>query len=385
MKYSTHNNGVEPFETAAARLTVHLNHIVDNWRSLCRIARSAQVAAVVKADAYGLGLEDVASALYRAGCNDFFVAGLNEAVRLRPIAPEARIFILSGMWEGQQAEIIGYRLIPVLASAEQLSLFLGLCMDGSNPPFALHVDTGMGRLGFMPEDAIRLGLDTRFRSRFQPAMIMSHLACGDQKDHPMNRAQLESFQEVGRAFEGVESSLGNSAGIFLGPDYHFDMVRPGIALYGGEAMSGMANPMLPGVTAEARILQVKTVKAGQTVSYGATHRFETDARIAVVGAGYADGWHRAMSGSGVPLRSDKSNGVHGVVKGFSVPLVGRVTMDQSVFDISAAPEHYIRSGDYIELFGEYVGLDDVARAAGTIGYELLTSLGQRYARRYRGG
>lgn len=378
------HSSIESFDTAPARLTIHLDHVVANWRSLSRLAGKASVSAVVKADAYGLGLEEVSAALSRAGCRDFFAATIAEGARLRKILPDARIFILTGMWDGQQETVIAHRLIPALASIEQLSLFLALCRDRGPLPFAIHVDTGMNRLGLTPEQAIHLGADAHFSARFKPELIMSHLACPDEPTHTMNPMQLQAFQRVASAFKGVESSLSGSAGIFLGPDYHFDLVRPGIALYGGQAVNNVPNPMLPGVTAEARILQIRTVAAGDTASYGATHRFDADSRLAIVGAGYADGWHRAMSGSGVAFRSLKVPGAHGVVKDFSVPLVGRITMDLSIFDVSALPENYIACGDYIEIFGNYVSLDDTARAAGTIGYELLTSLGSRYVRRYRG-
>jgi alanine racemase len=198
----------------------------------------------------------------------------------------------------------------------------------------------------------------------------------------MNRRQCESFREVTRLFAGIESSLCSSGGIFLGPDYHFDLTRPGISLYGGEAVTGMQNPMRPVATAEARILQIRNVKAGEIASYGATHRFERNSRIAIVGAGYADGWHRALSGAGTALRGNGSPGAFGFIAGERVPMVGRITMDLTTFDISDVPEDCVRTGDYVELFGLNISLDDAARAAGTIGYEMLTSVGQRYVRRY---
>jgi alanine racemase len=214
---------------------------------------------------------------------------------------------------------------------------------------------------------------------------MSHLACGDDPKHPMNLYQLQRFREVTAAFEGIPASLANSGGVFLGEDYHFDLTRPGIAVYGGEAVSGAVNPMKPVVTAEARILQVRTVPSGDTASYGATVRFTRDSRIATVAIGYADGYHRSVSGGGVTLRQATPSGAQGFLHGKTVPHVGRVTMDLSLFDVTDLPEKAVRAGDYIELFGRNVAIDDVARAGGTIGYELLTSLGHRYCRNYVGG
>lgn len=212
--------------------------------------------------------------------------------------------------------------------------------------------------------------------------MLTHLACSDERDHDLNKQQLESFQGVRRAFEGVESSLSSSGGIFLGADYHCDLTRPGIALYGGAAISDEPNPMRPVVKAEARILQIRHAKAGTFVSYGASHRLTRDSRLAIVGAGYADGWHRAMSGSGVPLRRAGTLGAHGTTNGFRIPVLGRITMDLTTFDATDVPEKALQEGDYISLFGDGITLDEAAHSAHTISYELLTSLGNRYERRY---
>jgi alanine racemase len=363
------------FDQAAARLTIDLGAIVANWKELCRLSGKARTAAVLKADAYGLGAAEVGLALAAAGCRDFFVATPEEGGRLRQVAPEARIFVLNGVWRGVEATVLMAGLIPVLGSMEQYAFVRGAVPDH---PYALCVDTGMNRLGLTVAEAAALAADPTVR----PNLVLSHLACSDQPQHPMNRRQCESFREVARIFESVESSLSSSGGIFLGPDYHFDLTRPGIALYGGEAVASVQNPMQPVVRAEARILQIRNVRAGEIASYGATHRFERDSRIAIVGAGYADGWHRALSGAGVGLRGNGSPGAFGFVAGERVPMIGRITMDLTTFDIGSIPENRVRAGDYIELFGPNVSLDDAARAAGTIGYELLTSMGPRYARRF---
>lgn len=362
------------FEIASSRLIIDTKAIAANWTMLCGLAPRAETSAVLKADAYGLGVEPVARALHRAGCRTYFVATVPEGVELRAILPEARIFVLSGLWPGLEAAIVAADLIPVLASAEQLATFRAM---GGMRPYALNFDTGMNRLGFAPDEAGRLAA-----TGDQPVLILSHLACSDDRNHPLNAKQREFFQAVGRLFEGVESSLSSSGGIFLGTDFHCDLTRPGIALYGGEAISDEPNRMQPVVRAEARILQIRQAKAGERVSYGATHTLTRDSRLAIVGAGYADGWHRALSGSGVPLRKTGMAGGHGTIGGHRVPILGRITMDLATFDITDLSEGAVRAGDYASLFGDGITLDEAARAAGTIAYELLTSLGGRYARRY---
>jgi alanine racemase len=362
------------FETAPARLTINLDAIVENWRRLCRMTPAARTSAVVKADAYGLGVTVISRALAKAGCRDFFVATPDEGVNLRRELPDARIIVLSGLWPGMEKLFIDNQLVPAVASLEQLHV-LGQVVPVL--PFALNIDTGMNRLGVTASEAIELAAGGA-----RPVMVMSHLACSDEPDHPMNRHQLESFQALLPHFKGVESSLSSSAGIMLGPDYHFDLTRPGIALYGGEAICGRPNPMLPVVAAEARILQIRTAAAGERISYGATHPLERESRLAVVGAGYADGWHRSLSGSGVALRGNGSSGASGFIKGYRAPLLGRVSMDLTIFDITDIPENHVAPGDYIELFGNGITVDEAANSAGTISWELLTSLGKRYVRRY---
>ncbi len=372
----------DAFDAAPLRLTVDLGALADNWRDMARRSGKARASAVVKADAYGMGIEDCGATLYHAGARDFFVATVAEGATLRPHAPEARIFVLSGIWPGQERLVFANDLVPVVASEEQLSFWMGLMAERGDHPFALHVDTGFNRLGLSLDDALFLADDVTRPASFDPVLVLSHLACADRPSSPMNRMQLESFQQVVAAFEGVESSLSASAGIFLGQDYHFDLTRPGIALYGGEAVNGVANPMRAVAKAEARVLQIREAKQGQTVSYGGTLRLTRDSRLAIASVGYADGYHRSLSGSGIPLREMGNSGAYGFVNGHKVPIAGRVTMDLTIFDVTDLPANAIRAGDYIELFGPNMPVDDVARAAGTIGYEMLTGLGLRYERQY---
>ncbi|MDQ0319752.1 alanine racemase [Pararhizobium capsulatum DSM 1112] len=370
------------FSAASNRLIIDLAALADNWRKMAQLSGSARTAAVLKADAYGIGFEPVAETLYAAGARDFFVATVEEGVELRPYTPEGRIFVLAGMWPGNEKQFFNNDLVPVINSEEQLAFFMAALSERGEYPCALHVDTGMNRLGLTVDEALALANDPARPASFSPVLAMSHLACADDQAHPLNRRQLDAFRAVADAFEGVEMSLANSAGVHLGPDYHFDLTRPGIAVYGGEAVNDVPNPMKPVVTAEARILQIRSVKSGQTGSYGGSARFSRDSRVAVVAIGYADGYHRSVSGGGVTLRQAHISGAFGFLHGQKVPHLGRVTMDLSLFDVTDLPENLVRAGDYIELFGENIAIDDVARAGGTIGYEMLTSLGRRYDRAY---
>lgn len=369
-----------PFDPAAAtaRLTIDLGAIEANWHTMRALSGAATCGAAVKGNAYGTGMARVAPRLHAAGCRDFFVADTNEGAALRRLLPDAAIHVLSGAFDGSMANLLDHKLIPILNSPGQVSEWLASCTDR---PYALHVDTGMNRLGLSLDEA------KIFASGGSPAptLLMSHFACADDSAHPLNALQIERFAQIRRLFPESRASLANSAGIHLGDPAHFDLTRPGIALYGGEAVNGQPNPMQPVARAETRILIVRDAKAGETVSYGAAARLARDSRIAVCGIGYADGFHRAGSSAGVPLRDARPDGAAGAIAGHRVPLVGRVTMDLVMFDVTDVPEDAARPGDWVELFGSKITLDDAARAAGTVGYEFLTSLGNRYARTYKDG
>lgn len=379
------HEGADP-RLAGGRLTIDLEALSENYRLLVRQAAPAAVAGVVKADAYGLGAAHVAPVLWEAGCRMFFVALPEEGIALRAILPEAEIYVLNGLFGPEAAPAYGkHRLLPVLGSPADLSCWEAFGWDGDVPrPCAIHVDTGMNRLGLSPDEAIAFAGDNSLTGAITPCLLMSHLACADEPQDALNRKQLESFQAVRQAFSETDSSLANSAGAFLGPDFAFDLVRPGIALYGGQPVNGATNPMKTVVTAEARVVQVRHARAGEAVSYGATHRLTRDTIVAVASVGYADGYHRASSGSGVPLRRDDSGGGHGFLHGRKVPVLGRVTMDLTMFDVTDLGADAVTVGDWVELFGPNITIDDAATAAGTISYELLTSLGRRYHRHYAG-
>ncbi|WP_299437334.1 alanine racemase [uncultured Rhodospira sp.] len=359
-------------------LTIDLDALAGNWRWLRdRLRPGAACAGVIKANGYGLGDTTVARALVGAGCRTFFVAQLDEGLRVAPTLPrDCRLFVLSGPTPGTEAAFTDAGLIPVLNSREQIDGWAAHARAHvPGAPAAIHVDTGMTRLGLTPAELEALRRDRRALEPFTPVLVMSHLACADMPGHPMNAQQLKAFAAVREAFPGVPGSLANSSGVFLGSDAHHDLARPGVALYGVNPTPGRPNPMAAVVRLQARILQVRHVDAPVAVGYGASHRSAAGSRIATAGVGYADGLPRACSGR-----------ITGYIGETPVPLVGRVSMDLVTFDVSAVPEtRPVRPGDLIDLIGPHNPVDDLAARAGTIGYEILTALGFRYARRSLGG
>jgi len=360
---------------AAGRLAIDLGALADNWRAMAGRAEGAFTAAVVKGDAYGIGIPFAVSALAAAGCGTFFVALPEEGLRVRAVAPAAIVYVLGGLI-GDAADYVAADLRPVLNSVPEIEEWAAVRGAGATTSAALHVDTGMNRLGVSLDACRALAARPGVAEGLGLALLMSHLACADSPGHPLNRRQLAAFLEARSTLPDLPASLANSAGVFLGGDYRFDLVRPGIALYGGRAVNDGANPMRPVVTLEARILQVRDVPAGGTVGYGAAETLSRDSRIAVVGVGYADGYVR---GAGA---ADGRPGASAFVRGQRVPLAGRVSMDLLALDVTDVPD--VRRGDWAELFGANIAVDDVAAHAGTIGYEYLTGLGARYARTYTG-
>lgn len=362
---------------ATTRLAIDLGALAANWQSLRELSGNARCGAAVKADGYGIGAIEAASRLAREGCRDFFVADANEGASLRPHLPDVRIHVLNGVFDGSFAQILAHDLVPVINSTEQAAFWME---NADGRPYALHIDTGMNRLGLTPEQATEYA-QSNARA---PALLMSHLACADEPDHPLNARQIEMFEALKACFPGVEASLANSAGIHLGKAAHHDLTRPGISLYGGNPVAIASRTMRPVVTAETRVLQIRQAKAGQPVSYGAAHVLSRDSRIAVCGIGYADGFLRAGSGAGVPLRSATPNGAQGAINGKRVPVIGKITMDLTMFDVTDLGEDEVSTNSWLELFGPTIPLEEAAHAAGTISYEMLTSLGRRYARRFVG-
>ncbi|MCV0348681.1 MAG: alanine racemase [Nitratireductor sp.] len=375
--------GADP-RVAGGRLTVDLDALVANYRQMAERSTPAEAAAVVKADAYGLGAGPVVAALVAEGCRKFFVALPEEGLAVRAVAPDAEIYVFNGLFSPEAASFYREgRLIPVLNSQTDLAIWEAHGWDdGDTPrPCALHVETGMNRLGLTPERTRILAQENALTGALTPRLILSHLACADTPDHPMNRQQLESFQALCALFPDAESSLANSAGIFLGGEFLCDVTRPGVSLYGSNPVNDTENPMQPVATVQARIAQLRQVPAGGTVSYGATP-VTRDTLLAVTATGYADGYHRSGSGAGVPLRNAVPQGACGFVDGERVPVIGRITMDLTLFDVTDLGPDALQVGDFIELIGHNMPVDDVAMACGTISYELLTSLGRRYERHY---
>lgn len=359
---------------AGGLLTIDLDAVAENYRRLrARLARAA-CGAAVKADAYGLGATRVGPALARAGCRDFFVAHLDEGVALRPHLPGAAIYVLNGVLPGEEAEFTAHDLIPVLNSLAQLNRWAQWGRQHGARPAALHIDTGMSRLGLEDSDIDPLANDPGRLADIDLRLVLSHLACAEETDNPMNAAQLAAFERARRRLPDVPASLANSSGIFLGPAYQFDLARPGAALYGVNPTPGQANPMRPVVRLEGRIIQVREIDRPRTVGYGAAHSVRRRSKIATIAIGYADGYLRSLSGRGKCR-----------LAGTEVPIVGRVSMDLITVDVTDVPTDAACEGTVIEVIGHGGNtVDDVAEAAGTNGYEILTSLGPRYRRRYVG-
>jgi alanine racemase len=366
-----------PADEAGGILTVDLSAIEANWRALNRRAMPSECSAVIKADGYGCGIKKVAGALARAGCKTFFVADLEEARHARAAAPDTAIYVLNGLLPGTAAAYADIRARPVIGSMLELAEWDAFTsahqwQDGA----ALHVDTGMNRLGISVNEAAALAPRIRAENH-GITLLMSHLACAEEPEHPINAQQINLFREVRILYRGIPSSLANSSGIFLGASAHCDMVRPGVALYGVNPIPGQSNPMRAVIELQARIAQVRTVPRGETVGYNASWTAKRTTRIAVAAVGYADGYLRAASAS------DLAPGGEAIVAGKRCPLAGRVSMDLLAIDITDLPENAGRRGDLAILIGDEITVDDMAKSAGTIGYEVLTGLGRRYHRVYR--
>ena len=369
---------------AGAILTIDLNAVCANYRLLAdKLSGDALPAAVVKADGYGLGAGPVAVALASAGCRVFFVAHIEEGIRLRQALNDtgnsdfvsAEIHVLGGLLPGTEEAFDASRLVPVLGSLSEIRDWKQFCERLERPlPCDIHADTGMNRLGLPSGEVDKLSDEPSRLDGLDILTVISHLACSDEPENPKNAEQLDAFERVRQVLTQGRASLANSSAIFLGSDYHFGLVRPGAALYGIAPVPGEPNPMTQVVRLQGKIVQVRAVDAPQTVGYGAGHRVEGRGRIATIPVGYADGFLRFLSNKGT-----------GHIGRIPVPVVGRVSMDLITLDVTGVPEHLCRPGQRVDLIGPENTVDQVAAAAGTIGYEILTSLGHRYHRAYVGG
>ena len=360
-----------PFE--AARLTVRLGAVAANYRECATLAGPAAVAAVVKADAYGLGALAVTRALAEQGCDSFFVARLEEGLALRPVVPAARIFVLDGAQPDSIPALISYRLTPVLNSLEEIAAWSAAARDGRGRlEAALHVDTGMNRMGLSARELSTLAAEAAVRlGRIRVVLLMSHLACADDPGNEMNATQCARFRDALAMLPPAPASLASTGGILLGKDYAFDMVRPGIGLYGGNPQNPWPNPFATAAVLTGRIAQLRRIDKGESVGYGATFRSERDSMLATVALGYADGLMRAIGNRGA-----------GAIGGTRVPVVGRVSMDYVTLDVSGVADGRCAVGQDVEFFGDAIALEEIAAAAGTANYEVLTSVSPRVQRHY---
>jgi alanine racemase len=367
---------------SAAILTINIAALVDNWRLLARRAAPGECAAVVKADAYGLGLEFAAPALYGAGCRAFFVAQGAEGRRARALLPQAdaRIYVLNGLEAGADplADYAALRLAPTVGSAEELQRWAAFARTQPKPPAAgIHLDTGMNRLGFASLEA--LGAAMAASGECGVDLLMSHFVSSEEPDNPLNDAQIARFTAARAAFPALAASLANSSGLFLAARPAFDLARPGYALYGGNPTPGKTNPMKPVVALDVAIQQTRWIEKGETCGYNGQWRAKRRTRLATLLAGYADGLPRTAGAV------EGREGAEAIVAGHRCPLVGRVSMDLLIADVTDLPESAARPGEYARLFGDEIGVDEFAARCGTIGYTILTGLSRRYARRVAGG
>lgn len=365
---------------ATGVVTIDLSQIRANWRALAKRVAPAGCAAVVKADAYGLGAARVIPALYQAGCRNFFVATPGEAATALSLAPGATVYVLDGALPGSEAELAALGARPVMTSIGEARVWAALAScDAPAPAAALHVDTGLNRLGMSEAQLDALAADEALLARLDISLIMSHLACADDAQHAMNLEQLATFKRLRAKLPKARASLAASDGLMLGKPYHFDLVRPGYAIYGGQATAQRVCPVQPVVRVSARILQVQDVPAGARIGYSATYKAASARRIATIAAGYADGVFRHASAS---------NGeVGGVVSisGTLAPIVGRVSMDLITVDITDIGDPPPQRGEFVDLIGPDLPLEAVGLGARTIGYEVLTRLGTRFYRHYVDG
>jgi alanine racemase len=360
-------------------LTVDLDAIADNWQTLTRRLFAVECGAVVKANAYGLGLEPVTARLVKAGCKIFFVADVAEARRARSRAREAAIYVLNGFSPAAANAFAELNVQPVINSTVELAEWDAfIATQGWRGGAAIHIDTGMNRLGVSAEEAAALAPRLQ-QENHGITLLMSHLACAEVQDHPLNASQIRLFRELRMLYHGVPASLANSAGIFIGDTAHFDVARPGAALYGINPTPGRTNPMRNVLTLSGLVLQVRKVPQGESVGYGAAWNAKRASRIAVAALGYADGLLRAGSGP------DRKAGGSAIVAKKRCPIVGYISMDLTCIDVTDLPNNAVRRGDSATFIGEDLLIDEVAASAGTIAYEVLVRLGSRCHLAYRGG
>ena len=359
---------------AGGYLIIDLNALTANYRLLSSKSGKATTGAVIKADAYGLGARQVSTALYAAGCRHFFVAQALEAFDLRPHLPaDSALYVLNGLPEGCETSCAARGIIPVLNSLNQIMRWSAVaCEHNARLPAVVQFDTGMTRLGLTLDEARALAAAPEVLAPMDVRFIMSHLACADTPDNTLNAAQLTDMHIFRALFPHLPVSFANSGGVFMGEDYLQDFTRPGIALFGGAPNDAPHNPMQPVVSLNVAVIQTRNIPAGTRIGYGGSYIARCDMRLATIAAGYADGLPRSLSPGGAAW-----------FDGIRLPMVGRISMDSLMLDISALPDD-LPAGSFVELIGPHQSIDDIAADAGTISYEILTGLGRRFYREYVG-
>ncbi|MCF8473677.1 MAG: alanine racemase [Emcibacter sp.] len=360
-----------------ATLTIDLGRIINNYQNCIKLAGDTKCAAMVKADAYGMGIAQVAPALFhQAGCKIFFVANLVEAIKLRQYVPEAVIYVLNGAFSEHLDYFVRYNIRPVLNDLKQIELWAKF-ENSDRPQCAVHFDTGINRLGLSPKETTFFIGNTDLRRQLDISLIMSHLACSDDPNNPMNKQQRDDFRAITHHFPNVTASLANSGGILLGSDYHFDLARPGLLMFGGDPriaprLSPIAGNIRPAYHISGKILQIRRLEGGQSVGYGATWTAKSPRQIATVNIGYADGYLQMFNNCGLAY-------IHNTM----VPIVGRVSMDMIAVDVTDIDPNKISTGCDVELLGEHITLEMASEVSNLSQYEILTGVKERYQRIYK--
>ena len=353
-------------------LSINLEAIQKNYMLMRQKSHPARAAVVLKANAYGLGLKEISEALFAVGTEDYFVTTIDEGIILRDVLPSAQIYILNGVFKGTEEILQEKNLIPVLLSQEQVSLWKEHALKiGKKCKAILQVDTGMGRFGLSYEEAMALSQDIKGLAGIDLVYVLSHLSSATLSSHPNNPKELEKFKQVLKFFPKVPATLANSPGILLGSDYHFNMTRMGIALYGGAPCEDLPNLLAPVLSLKAKVIQVRSLKKDMPVGYDGTYVMPQDGRIATVNIGFADGFLRSLSNRG-----------YGLIEGHKVPIVGIISMDWMSIDVTEVPESLIYPGSFITLLGESLTIDHVAKLGNTTSYDLISGLGSRFHRYY---
>jgi alanine racemase len=359
-------------QRACTVLTIHLQKIAANYRKLVELVAPAECAVVIKADAYGLGAEKIAPALWQAGAKTFFVATLMEGIALRKVLKDASIAVLNGLFCGCEKDYIRYRLLPILNHLEEVELWSKASKKASRKlPAFLHIDTGLNRLGMEKREVEKLSQATHLLESIDFQMHLSHFACADSHNHPMIERQAKEFLQLKSLLPAAKASLCNSAGIFCGKEFHHELVRPGAALYGLNSRSSEENPLEQVLSWHGRILQVRELDAGESVGYGAGYIAEKKTKLAIISAGYADG-----------LIRPRENRTFVEIAGQKAAVVGRVSMDLLTIDVTDVPEAHVYRGAIVKLLNENLTIDSMAKSCNAISHELLVSLGKRCLRQY---